>query len=74
MGLKKSGCRVESSWIGVIGPEGFRPVILPPKRAGGVHCSVKPASRGTLNSSNHDDPSPSSEPQGQLTTWNGQAK
>ncbi|KAF4397234.1 hypothetical protein G4B88_009080 [Cannabis sativa] len=32
------------------GPRKHRPVILPLPRAGGVRCSVKPASRITLHS------------------------
>lgn len=36
------------------GLETHRPVILPLQRAGGLRCSVKPASRGALHSKRHE--------------------
>ncbi|KAF8104638.1 hypothetical protein N665_0170s0014, partial [Sinapis alba] len=42
--------------IGLLSHSGLgsrRPIILPPSRAGGVRCSVKPASRSLPHSKKH---------------------
>jgi hypothetical protein len=53
--------RWESSG-GHSGSEAHGPVILPPSRAGGVRCSVKPASRAPLHSLGPSQPGLSPEP------------
>ena len=60
----KGGCWVESGWGGVVGPVEYWLVILPPKRAGGERCSVKPASRGALLALGTMLPNPSIGSQG----------
>ena len=60
----KGGCWVESGWGGVVGPVEYWLVILPPKRAGGERCSVKPASRGALLALGTMPPNPSIGSQG----------
>ncbi|KAF8093665.1 hypothetical protein N665_0381s0025, partial [Sinapis alba] len=52
----------------------LRPVVLPPLKAGGGRCSVKPASRSLLRSKRVQTTSLRSSPNTQLPTWNGQAR
>uniref|UniRef100_M4DQL7 Uncharacterized protein n=1 Tax=Brassica campestris TaxID=3711 RepID=M4DQL7_BRACM len=60
--------------LGHSGLRRHRPVILPPSKAGGGRCSVKPASRSLLRSKSARTTSLRSSPNPQLPTWNGQAK
>ncbi|TYJ41584.1 hypothetical protein E1A91_A03G032700v1 [Gossypium mustelinum] len=57
-----------------VGLERIKHVILPLLREGGLRCSVKPASRSTLHSRNHEAQSFHSSPSVQLLAWNGQAR
>ncbi|TYI34760.1 hypothetical protein ES332_A03G031900v1 [Gossypium tomentosum] len=57
-----------------VGLERIKPVILPLLREGGLRCSVKPASRSTLHSRNHEAQSFHSSPSVQLLAWNGQSQ
>ncbi|KAG2314179.1 hypothetical protein Bca52824_017301 [Brassica carinata] len=61
--------------VGLLGHSGLGrhwPVILPPSKAGGGRCSVKPASRSLLRSKSARTTSLRSSPNFQLPTWNGQ--
>ncbi|MBA0673926.1 hypothetical protein Goari_015548, partial [Gossypium aridum] len=49
-------------------------VILPLPRAGDDRCSVKPASRSTLHSKNHENRSFRSIHSAQLSAWYGQVR
>ncbi|KFK26034.1 hypothetical protein AALP_AA8G194800 [Arabis alpina] len=63
--------------IGFSGHSGLgRPwlVILPPSRAGGGRCSVKPASRNLFHSRRQMTRAYVQAPLPQLPTWNGRAK
>ncbi|KAB2019876.1 hypothetical protein ES319_D07G026400v1 [Gossypium barbadense] len=51
-----------------------RLVILPLPKAGDNRCSVKPASRSTLHSKNHENRSFRSIPSAQLSVWYGQVR
>ncbi|TYJ41583.1 hypothetical protein E1A91_A03G032600v1 [Gossypium mustelinum] len=57
-----------------VGLERIKPVILPLLREGGLRCSVKPASRSTLHSRNHETQSFHSSPSVQLLAWKWQAR
>ncbi|WRX17964.1 hypothetical protein QQP08_010451 [Theobroma cacao] len=57
-----------------IGSMWRRPVILPLLRAGGLRCSVKPASRSTHHFRNHETQSLHSGPTAHLLAWSGQAR
>ncbi|XVF85711.1 hypothetical protein PTKIN_Ptkin17bG0139000 [Pterospermum kingtungense] len=50
------------------------PVILPLPGAGGIRCSVKPASSCALHSKTHETQSFRSSPMTQLLAWNEQAR
>ncbi|TYI91097.1 hypothetical protein E1A91_D03G167500v1 [Gossypium mustelinum] len=65
---------VRISSLSHVGLERIKPVILPLLREGGLRCSVKPASRSTLNFRNHETQSFHSSPSVQLLAWNGQAR
>nr|KJB07499.1 hypothetical protein B456_001G027400 [Gossypium raimondii] len=51
-----------------------RLVILPLPKGGDSRCSVKPASRSTLHSKNHENRSFRSVPSAQLSAWYGQVR
>ena len=55
------------------GPRAQRPVILPPLEAGGIRCSVKPASRNARRSRCRDAEAFAKAPAAHYATWNGRA-
>ena len=58
---------------GLIGPGAQRPVILPPLAAGGIRCSVRPASRNAHHSRCRDAEAFAKAPTAHYATWNGRA-
>ncbi|CAN8302943.1 unnamed protein product [Cochlearia groenlandica] len=69
---KKVMVQLESVYQGHSELERHRPVILPPSRAGGGRCSVKPASRNLLRFKREQTTSLRSSLDSQLLAWNGQ--
>ncbi|KAG8487691.1 hypothetical protein CXB51_018804 [Gossypium anomalum] len=61
---KKGDGSVRVNSLSYDGSKWNRLVILPPLRAGDIRCSVKPASRSTLRSKNHENQSFRSIPSG----------
>ncbi|KAG2548054.1 hypothetical protein PVAP13_9KG134000 [Panicum virgatum] len=59
--------------LGPSGPGAQRPVILPPLEAGGIRCSVKPASRNARRSKCRDAEAFAKAPAAHYATWNGRA-
>ncbi|KAF2617767.1 hypothetical protein F2Q68_00038594 [Brassica cretica] len=57
-------------WVGHSGLGRHQPVFLPPSKAGGGRCSVKPASRSLLRSKSVRTTSLRLSPNSQLPTWN----
>ena len=62
----------EDRWV-LSGPRVQWPVILPPLEAGGIRCSVKPASRNTHHFRCWDVKAFTKASTTHYTTWNGQA-
>ena len=77
MGKREKKCKkmvvCQEGRMGLSGPAAQRPVILPPLEAGGIRCSVKPASRIARHSRSWDAKAFAEAAAAHYATWNGRA-